>query len=293
MPKKIKMNPIHLVGGEKGGVGKTFVSRSLCQYLKTQGTDFLLVEADSQINDVGRIYSSEASGTETITLSDDPDMQTEPDVIIDMALQHPVLVNLPSNTLDVLENWIGRFGLKYIQEEHGGKNYFIKWFVSDGCHESIRQLERSINQLDNAIPHVVVLNKGRLIGRDFSYLENAETYKSIRQAPNFVGEVEFPAMESAVQFFIDSKELTLEEAKELIQADMGVMAKQRVKTFIDEISECFAAGFEALQKKDFLSKPTSNGSNGSSGQGFQEESSGEPPEDDPTRGELQGQNFKS
>lgn len=291
MSTQSTMNPIHIVGGEKGGVGKTFVSRALCQYLKTQGTGYLLVEADSQINDVGRIYSSEASGTETITLSDDPELQTEPDIIIDLAFKHPVLVNLPSNTLDVLENWLDRFALQYLQEEHGGQNCFIKWFVSDGCHESIRQLERSINQLDNAIPHVVVLNKGRLIGRDFSYLEDAETYKLIRQAPNFVSEVEFPAMESAVQYFIDSKELTLEEAKELIQDEMGVMSKQRVKTFISETSECFESGFEALQNKDFLPKAiSSNGTSNGKGNGQASErppKSEGVPEDDPTAFELQ------
>lgn len=258
MSDQNKLNYINLIGGEKGGVGKTFTSRSLCQYLTSKGVSFALVEADSQINDVGRIYSSQAQKTETIRLSDDPDMQTELDVIIDLAIKHPVLVNLPSNTLDVLENWIVKVGiLKFMQEEYDG-NYFVKWFVSDGCHESIRQLERSINQLDNAIPHILVLNEGRLIGRDFGYLEDAEAYQRIKKAPNFVAEVTFPAMESAVQYFIDSHELTLEQAIDQIQDELGILAKQRVKTFIDDLSECFDKAFAALGEQGGKLQPSSN-----------------------------------
>jgi len=31
-----KMNRIYLIGGEKGGIGKNFISRSLCQYFSSQ-----------------------------------------------------------------------------------------------------------------------------------------------------------------------------------------------------------------------------------------------------------------
>ena len=259
-----KLNRIHLVGGEKGGVGKTFISRALCQYLSTLNKQYALVEADSQIDDVGRVYKSQAAESSMITLSDDPTLESEPDIIFSLAEKHPVLVNLPSNTLDVLENWMSKVSLLQLMQQEYGGNYLIKWFVSDGCYESIRQLERSIAQFNHAIPHIVVLNEGRLNGRDFGYLKDAETYQSIRKAPNFVAEVQFPAMESAVQYFIDAHELTLEQAMGEIQGELGILAKQRVKTFIDTLSDCFEQAFAALRQqagvpKESLSLPNGNG----------------------------------
>ena len=283
-PKR-KLNYIHLVGGEKGGVGKTFVSRALCQYLSTLHKKYALVEADSQIDDVGRIYKSQAAETATITLSDDPSLESEPDVIFNLAEKHPTLVNLPSNTLDVLETWISKVSLLQLMQQEYGGNYLVKWFVSDGCYESIRQLERSISQFDNAIPHIVVLNEGRLTGRDFSYLKDAETYQSIRKAPNFAAEVQFPAMESAVQYFIDAHELTLEQAMSEVQGELGILAKQRVKTFIDTLGVSFEQAFSALSKqvgapKEALSSPNSNGKRESEAK-------------DPTATEVKGQKVAS
>jgi MinD superfamily P-loop ATPase len=46
------MMHIHLIGGEKGGVGKTFVSRCLVQYFLLKKWDFDLIEADAAIGDV-------------------------------------------------------------------------------------------------------------------------------------------------------------------------------------------------------------------------------------------------
>ncbi|MEM9008499.1 MAG: hypothetical protein AAGE59_33940 [Cyanobacteria bacterium P01_F01_bin.86] len=284
-PKR-KLNDIHLVGGEKGGVGKTFISRALCQYLSTLHKQYALVEADSQIDDVGRIYKSQAAKTATITLSDDPTLESEPDIIFNLAENYPVLVNLPSNTLDVLENWMSKVSLLQLMQQEYGGNYLVKWFVSDGCYESIRQLERSIDQFDNAIPHIVVLNAGRLNGRDFGYLKNTETYQSICKAPNFVAEVQFPAMESAVQYFIDAHELTLEQAMGEVQGELGILAKQRVKTFMDTLGASFEQAFAALSKPTGAPKEVLSSS--PNGHGKRESVA-----KDPTATEVKGQKVAS
>lgn len=271
-PSKRRVNHIHLVGGEKGGVGKTFIARCLCQYMKSQGHDYALVEADSQINDVGRIYSRQAKQSSVIRLSDDPSLRSEPDLIADLAGDNTVLVNLPSNTLDVLERWMSEVGLlSYLEEEcEGGQ--VVKWFVSDGCHESILQLDRSIKQFDGQIPHILVLNQGRLNGRDFSYLDKSKVYKSVKEAKNLVATIEFPALETGVQYYIDSNELTLEQAQEGVQSALGIMAKQRVKTFIEVFSDKFDHALRQLDvvprsKKNSQKSSGKNASNDSSGAG--------------------------
>jgi hypothetical protein len=244
-----KMKRIYLVGGEKGGVGKTFISRSLCQYLNSRGEAFSLVEADSQINDVGRIYQEQAVSTHTITLSDDPKRAAEPDVIVQAATAAPTIVNLPSNTLAVLENWMHQTNLlELMEEKFGGQHRLVKWFVSDGCHESIRQLEASIFALDRSIPHIVILNHGRLNGVDFSYLETNPTYQRLKEQPNFITEIEFPALENSVQFFVDENELTLADARERVSEEQGILAGQRIITFIRDFTEAFDSAIEALER---------------------------------------------
>ena len=240
---------IHLIGGEKGGVGKTFTSRALAQYFTGKDSTFVLVEADSQINDVGRIYEHQAAQLHTISLSDDPSRATEPDTIFNAATQAPVIVNLPSNTQSVLQRWMERVELLDFMQEHYGGQYIVQWFVTDGCHESIRQLDASISAFDNRIPHIVVLNEGRLNGSDFNYLSEDILYQQIKQKPNLVTEILFPPLENAIQYQIDKNEWTLEDAVEQIAEDQGILSKQRVVTFIKGYTQAFDRALEELQTR--------------------------------------------
>lgn len=242
------LHPIYLVGGEKGGVGKTSISRALCHYLKSRDRDFALVEADSQINDVGRVYHKQATSTDTITLSDHPERSMEPDVILQSAVKALTIVNLPSNTMSALEKWISESRLLEVIDKHcNGQHRIVKWFVSDGCRESIRQLKKSIFAMNGSIPHIVVLNHGRLNGLNFSYLDINPDYQLIAEQPNCVAEIEFPALESAIQFEIDDRELTIKEASKPVSEKLGILAGQRLLNFCRKFSEVFDRAIELEQ----------------------------------------------
>ena len=51
------MSIIHLVGGEKGGVGKSVVSRLLSQYFLDQSLPFTALDADQSHSTLTRSYS--------------------------------------------------------------------------------------------------------------------------------------------------------------------------------------------------------------------------------------------
>lgn len=248
---------INLVGGEKGGVGKTTLARALAQYFLENGSPFNLIEADSQINDVGRVYGPEAAESATITLSDDRRKATQPDVIFELALKADVLVNQPSNTLEVMDRWIQRTSLlSFLEEEYKDKIRLYQWFVTDGCYESIRQLHKSIKSHNYKIPHIVILNEGRLNGLDFSYLDDSVLYQEVKSCANLIKIVNFPALESDVQYYIDEHELTIGQAMLKVQDDHGVLWKQRLKTFMEEASVAFDECFQVL---DALEAGSSNG----------------------------------
>jgi cellulose biosynthesis protein BcsQ len=57
--------PIYLVGGSKGGVGKSMVTMALIDYLQQRDKNLLLVETDTTNPDVWMCYRDEV---ETATL---------------------------------------------------------------------------------------------------------------------------------------------------------------------------------------------------------------------------------
>lgn len=63
------MKPIYMVGGSKGGVGKSCVSMALVDALQAREESILLVEADTSNPDVYKMYKDEVK-TETINLDD-------------------------------------------------------------------------------------------------------------------------------------------------------------------------------------------------------------------------------
>jgi RecA/RadA recombinase len=247
---------IHLVGGRKGGVGKTFLSRHLAEYLTIQQRQFSLIEADITIGDVGRVYGGFESGKTTaavtIALSDDPKKYSEPDIIFQQAIEKRcVLVNLPAETNDALARWMESVDLMQLCQEQ--KINLYHWFVTDGCYASIRLLAESIENLKSELPHIVIRNEGRLNGMNFDYLAEEPLYQKILSSPNLVCLHDFPVLGSAEQFYLDKHNLTYEAGVEAARGEMGLIPAQRIKTFAERvyavIDQVFAVDLPAFEAK--------------------------------------------
>lgn len=227
------MARIHLIGGEKGGVGKTFVCRSLVQYFLLKDWEFHLIDADTKIGDVSSVYKDAM----TMTLSDDPNRYAEPDILFNKALEKPVIVNLPSNTMDVLNRWLRQTSFLSFSAQY--QVSLLYWFVTDGCYSSIQVLQKSLTDFDNGIPHLLIRNHGRLNGADFSYLDRDNLYQEIMTEPNLTQVLEFPKLGSEEQFFIDRSSLNLREAQLRAMEQGQIIPAQRIKTFIDQLIAVF------------------------------------------------------
>jgi hypothetical protein len=242
-----RIRTIYMVGGQKGGVGKTAICQALCQYLldaEGRGKEsFMLIEADAQIDDVGRMYRNQVE-TETITISDDPAKRSNPDIIYETAaVSHKdVVVNLPSNIIDVLQAWLEDLNIiESLKQRFQGRVRLLKIFVSDGCWESIRQLQKSIAMLDHAVPHILVLNEGRVSAADFSYLDDEPIYQDIQSSPNLIDVCTFPAMEPGTRYYIDKSGLGLRGALEQSDRDSKFLVAQRIQNFMGDLTTTFEA----------------------------------------------------
>lgn len=234
--EQVKKNNIYLVGGIKGGTGKSHFSRVLLEYfhLKNWQDRFTLIEADPCIGDVSDVYKD----CQKIVFSDNKFQQNIPDRIFNVAINQPTIVNLPSNIKRSFDSWLKQSGMLSPQgAEYYGK--LVYFFVSDGSFRSVEQFIKHIDTYKDDLSqlhNVLVLNRGRLTcGQHFNHLEQYDDLMSILKEKNIPVMV-LPEFESSTQFFCDRHGYTFSEAAEKLELFMD---RQRAATYVNQIKETF------------------------------------------------------
>ena len=119
------MATIHLIGGEKGGVGKSVVARLLAQYMIDHDLPFIGFDTDKSHGSLLRFYADYASPTII-------DNYRSLDAIMEAASEQPeqrILVDLAAQTHHPLAQWIEESGVLELAEELGITIYY--WNVMD------------------------------------------------------------------------------------------------------------------------------------------------------------------
>ncbi len=233
------MTTILLVGGIKGGVGKTLVCRTCIEYLTSLGKSVIAVDSDREVQDISGLYESESIG-----FSDDLRRAMEPDKILEMAEKNPdyIVVNLPGNTYQPLQDWLITTGSIQSRKAAKERPQFIQFFVTDGCWSSIQLFRKSITEHNDNLPHVLIRNSGRLMSSpDWSYLENVPEYQEAI-ANHCVLVADFPLVATPVLFELDRQQLTFRQAAE----GVNKLLARRASYFINQYSMTYASIFEQL-----------------------------------------------
>jgi hypothetical protein len=156
---------IHLIGGEKGGVGKSMVSRLLAQYFIDQQLPFVGFDTDRSHGALLRFYAGYASPVLI-------DRYEALDHIVEAAVEQPgrrVLVDLAAQTHEPLVTWMEDSGVLDMAAEAGfALNY---WHVMDSGRDSVDLLSRLLDRFGTRLNYVLVRNQLR--GDDFSQLEQS------------------------------------------------------------------------------------------------------------------------
>jgi hypothetical protein len=157
------MSQIHFVGGEKGGVGKSLMSRVLAQHFIDRNLPFIAFDTDRSHGALLRFYADYASPMPL-------DGHDSLDRVIDAVASEPtrrVLVDLAAQTQAALLRWLDDTGAAEVAAELGVRmNY---WHVMDNGRDSVHLLGRWLEQAGARLPLVIVLNEVR--GEDFAQLE--------------------------------------------------------------------------------------------------------------------------
>jgi hypothetical protein len=157
------MATIHLVGGEKGGVGKSLVARILAQYLIDHSIPFLGFDADRSHAALLRFY---ASYTSPVVIDDYQSL----DRIVELATAEAdrrILVDLAAQTHAPLSRWMEDSRLLDLIQEFNIT--LMYWHVMDNSFDSVELLRRLLDQFNDKLKLVLVLNQVR--GERFDLLE--------------------------------------------------------------------------------------------------------------------------
>ncbi|MEI7994051.1 MAG: mobilization protein [Methylococcaceae bacterium] len=220
------MSTIHLIGGEKGGVGKSVVARLLAQYMIDHEIPFTGFDTDRSHGSLLRFYSDYASPTII-------DNYESLDAIIETALAQPeqrILVDLAAQTHYPLAQWIEESGVLELAEELGISICY--WNVMDSGKDSVDLLNKLLDQFRTRLNYILVQNELR--DEHFNILELSGVKE---RALAFDAKViTIKRLHAPVMTKIDSNSYSFWAAKnrdtESLSA-LGLLERQRVKMWLN------------------------------------------------------------
>jgi hypothetical protein len=219
------MANIHLIGGEKGGVGKSLVARILAQYLIDNELPFLGFDTDRSHGALMRFYAGFASPVLV-------DRYEALDAIVEAAVAQPerrVLVDLAAQTHEPLVKWMDESGVLDLAKE--GTFTLHYWHVMDAGRDSVDLLAKLLRRFGNRLQYVLVFNQLR--GDDFGILrESGELALALALGARTVTVKRLH--EGAIQK-IDASSSSFWAAKNSADKEstgLGLMDRQRVKMWL-------------------------------------------------------------
>lgn len=229
------MKSLSFIGGEKGGVGKSVVSRVLAQYFIDHQKPITGFDTDRSHASFRRFYADYASriivdsyeGLDLIAsdFEDGADQEGDKNVIVDLAAQ----------TAEPLARWIKDSDLLGLFAEMGVKVYF--WHVADGGKDSADLLGRLIDSYGDNVNYIVVRNMGR--GSDFSLLDKSLEMKRATDLGALV--ITLPQLHETSMRKIDAQNVSFWAAINNRQGPdaLGLLERQRVKTWLKNTYAAF------------------------------------------------------
>ncbi|HTI72520.1 MAG TPA: mobilization protein [Candidatus Limnocylindria bacterium] len=219
------MSKIHLIGGEKGGVGKSVVARVVAQYMIDKGIPFLGFDTDRSHGSLLRFYAEFASPVVV-------DRYESLDSVVEAAIEHPdkrVLVDLAAQTHIPLVRWMDESGVLETAEEMGLSFHY--WHVMDSGKDSVDLLAKLFERFDTRLNYVIVLNQLR--GETFDIFEKSgvrERAETLKARMITLKKLHEPVINK-----IDAGSTSFWAATNKSETDvkgLGLLERQRVKVWL-------------------------------------------------------------
>ena len=221
------MARLHFVGGEKGGVGKSFTARLLAQYYIDHKQPFIGFDTDLSHETFTRFYGEFIN---PILITDVESL----DRIIDEAEQHPqqdIIVDLAAQTAAPLRQWMQDCELMELMQELGF--CVMYWHVMDDGADSAYLLSKISKQLKHENCQIIAV-KNLGCGEDFSAFEQSPMHrKAVDAGVNFIS---LPKLQTQLAQKVDFNHLSFWAAANNTKL-ISIAERRRVKVWLEN---CFA-----------------------------------------------------
>ena len=224
------MANIHLVGGEKGGVGKSMMARVIAQYLIDREIPFQGFDTDRSHSSLARFYSDYTSPVAM-------DHYESLDSIMETALANPetrILVDLAAQTYEPLVKWLDESGVLDIAEDSGITLCY--WQVMDCGKDSVDLLAKLLERFGSRVSYVLVLNQ--LHGDRFDLFERSAQKKQALELNARI--ISIRKLHENVVMKIDAGNTSFWAARQKSEQDaegLGLLERQRVKSWLKNAYE--------------------------------------------------------
>lgn len=215
---------VHLIGGEKGGVGKSLVARLLAQYFIDHDLPFIGFDTDRSHGALMRFYAGYASPVLI-------DRYEALDTIVESSIDQPgrrVLVDLAAQTHEPLARWMDDSGVLDLADVSGLAIHY--WHVMDAGRDSVDLLKKLLDRFGHRLRYVLVRNQLR--GDDFSLLERSG---ELERAAGFgARRIDIKHLHDGLMQKIDAANSNFWAAKNAAEGGgkLGLMERQRLKMWL-------------------------------------------------------------
>lgn len=222
-----QVTKIHLVGGEKGGVGKSLVARLLAQFFIDRQLPFVGFDTDRSHGALMRFYQGYASPVLV-------DSFEALDALVESAVEQPgrrVLVDLAAQTHDPLVRWIEESGVLDLAAQSGIVLQY--WHVMDNGRDSVDLLARLLERFGPSLRYTLVCNE--LHGNSFAMLERSQALADALA----LGAVRLrlPRLHDSAMQRIEATNASFWAALNAAGPDgpgLGLMARQRLRLWLQQ-----------------------------------------------------------
>jgi hypothetical protein len=226
------MTQIHLIGGEKGGVGKSMVARLLAQYFIDHSMAFTGFDADRSHGALLRFYAGYATPVLV-------DQYESLDAIVEAATnqpEHRILVDLAAQTGEPLTRWMDESQLLSVAPE---LNLQIRyWHVMDSGRDSVELLRQLFDRYASRLNYVLVQNQLR--GSDFRIFD--ESGLATRAQGYNAVTIQIPRLHESTMIKIDAASSRFWAATQENDqtAGLGLLERNRLSSWLQAANAAIA-----------------------------------------------------
>lgn len=221
------MKKLILITGDKGGVGKSFVTRTVADLLLTEKIEFRAFDTDKTNATFYRFYPQYV---ECLNVAQPQDLDR---LLTELSeSESPFLVDCAARTLESILVWAQGIDFFNLKKDLGIEMTLV--FVLGPEKDCVQILRDIVKQFGNHVRYIIVKNLSR--GKSFEIYEQSSLKKTLLDEFH-AQEIELPALLEKTALQVDQGNLTWSDA--VSHSSLQIADRQRVKIYRNKMNEIF------------------------------------------------------